>query len=688
LGVQRMMLRKGEGSAYHEVGTLVDERPGEWVVRTADGDTRAFPRAGHMLVVRGGVFHILRVYPEQMPKIFEAHPEAVVEQLLRESREPLLATAIKRKLQDLSLRADAVDATWPRIKGHLDKSSSVEVSKSKPPRYGWRGAHPSNGLLHLLPMEPRSGTTAAGQLRDPDPPGAQADPSAAREEGRSVQSSSAEESPTEAETPAPSTPAQVTPAEAPPSAGEPPSHSQVASLVRRLGGPADVADAEAVARRLLECGKGLATASEDDLQALFEVPQPERSTAVALLATLPKKSRILDGSRSPLDNQAAAAFVELVIGEVGRAEPKLRRELAAPALAFVDRLLMPQEPAGLPVHLLARLVIALATQVPGATVRLRDRATALIAESLRKSPAADTDVWFASDVRALARATQDLPLEKRSGRSLFLAALYNASPGVAQDPMWWADVSMKELAQASTGPLAVALNDETIGRTFVAPVVRSFVDSASTRGALAQVVGAPVELARHLSDEMLRQLWDRAASTDNLADQWLSALSSEAELEHLRHSTDKATANFERSNAKLASSIEKIRGLEAELDRLHQELRAMRQETHVASEAHDRQVKLDVVTALANLALSVVHSPEARNDAALMQTVDYITGREGLDKLEAAGAEVTFRPDIHDSMGETISPETPVTVLRPGYTYMTAAETIVLIKAQVGKLGR
>ncbi|QWZ09237.1 hypothetical protein KRR39_05465 [Nocardioides panacis] len=666
---ERIMLRKGRGQRYDEVGAVVRESGKLYTVRKADGTTEDLLLSGHMLVVRGGINHILRIYPHEFPRLFESYPDAVVDQILRELAEPLSAVAIKKKLKGLPLDPDAVDAVWSRLKKRMDSSSDIGVSNAKPPQYQWKGEHPPDGLLsHLsIPLEPRTISTPVA-TPSPDALGQPADVTSG--------------SPSVLEDPHPAKRVSDGSDEVRMRAGTDP--TPLASLVQELGGPSDISGDGQVATRLLECAAAMRTATDEDLKTLLTFEGPSRDTARALLAALPRGARLLGASESPLDDVSAAAVLELVAGELARADDSSREALGVPAVALIERLMTPPQPARLPVSLLVRLVVVLSTHVANPQRELSERLLTILAERLRGESNHASNL-LQDDLRAVARAVGRLPLDARGARSLFIAALFHAQPAVARQPIWWATADFAGLSAAAAGPLSRALSDEVIGQKYVAPVVVAYMEVMSTRRGLAAILGSPPELARHVSGDALRRVWARVSEADEQALVWLDVLTARAEKDGLRASSDRAREDAEVARGLLGSADAKVESLELELDHLDSQLRDLRGQAHEASAAHDRQLKLDVITSLANLAITVLQSPAARADAALVQTIEYITAREGLSPIEAQGADVSFHPAQHDSLGRTIMPGSPVLVLRPGYTYESAGEAIVLIKAHVSQ---
>lgn len=671
---ERIVLVKGPNKSFTELGHLEAESGKLLSVRVADGSVTEVPRTGHVMVARGGINHILRVYPDQMVEVFEAHPTEVADQVLREAAEPQPSATIKKRLQALPVPLEAVDRVWNQIKSHLDRSSLVKVSAEKPKRYSWTGPERPEGLLPFVRRDDAEPAVGGGGTVKPLPSSA-ADPQEPTTEAR--------DAPTTTNAP------QASCEEAEPEPSEavanpsPASEGTLVAKLRRLGGPNDIRTTRDVAQRLLECATLIENSPAEDLAALQTVDEEGRTTAYALLACLPKRHRLRD-QVPPLGEQDTASFAQLVIGELTRVEDSERKVISPSAINFFDWLV--RSPAGdtLPAALISRLIVVLTDQVHDAPPRLVDHTTRVLATALRTAPENQPLPPDESLVR-LARPLRSLALEARGGRALFLATLYRVRPEIARREEWWRGFDFATLSAAATGPLSTTLNDEEVGWQYIRPVVLSFADGVATRRALSELTGAAPELLRHLPSTNYREAWRRVAGVDRTVAGWFEELTSARQLQAAREALDKAETELRLARSERRAAVERAHELDGQVQRATEQLTQMRQAAHANSDAHDRQVKLDVITALANLALTVMQSPAARSDQALMQTIDYMTGREGLEQLELWGAEVPYRPETHDSLGVAIEPGSPVLVLRPGYTYSVGGESVVLIKAHVGK---
>jgi hypothetical protein len=102
------------------------------------------------------------------------------------------------------------------------------------------------------------------------------------------------------------------------------------------------------------------------------------------------------------------------------------------------------------------------------------------------------------------------------------------------------------------------------------------------------------------------------------------------------------------------------------------------------TDAQQRQATLDGVRALAELASEVEEL--AANDASARALVHRVRSRvrlSGLEPIERAGDQVAFDRRRHEPIGAPIAAGATVTVVRPGYTWKSPDEEVLVAKAVV-----
>ena len=103
--------------------------------------------------------------------------------------------------------------------------------------------------------------------------------------------------------------------------------------------------------------------------------------------------------------------------------------------------------------------------------------------------------------------------------------------------------------------------------------------------------------------------------------------------------------------------------------------------------ARDRQPRVDLIRTLAVVIAQVQQSQSATTDAALMRQVQHLSRREGLDPVGQVGETLPFDPAAHEALTPGLSPGTPASVVRCGYTWTHDDEQVILLKAQVVSQG-
>ena len=130
--------------------------------------------------------------------------------------------------------------------------------------------------------------------------------------------------------------------------------------------------------------------------------------------------------------------------------------------------------------------------------------------------------------------------------------------------------------------------------------------------------------------------------------------------------------------------VELVRRALDERDALEARLRAGYQGTREARAALERQIRIDAARAVAEVAMEVEELAAAGADATV--TVERIRGLAKAFELEPigrAGEEVAFRPATHSAIGGYPPNGSMVVVIRPGYSWRTGDDDVLVAKAQV-----
>jgi hypothetical protein len=100
--------------------------------------------------------------------------------------------------------------------------------------------------------------------------------------------------------------------------------------------------------------------------------------------------------------------------------------------------------------------------------------------------------------------------------------------------------------------------------------------------------------------------------------------------------------------------------------------------------AQERQIRIESVRALADVVAEVEELAAAGVAADItLERVRALARASGLDAIGRVGEMTAFAPAWHAPIGSRPSDDSRVTVIRPGYTWRTGAEVVLIHKAQV-----
>ena len=125
-----------------------------------------------------------------------------------------------------------------------------------------------------------------------------------------------------------------------------------------------------------------------------------------------------------------------------------------------------------------------------------------------------------------------------------------------------------------------------------------------------------------------------------------------------------------------------------ERDDLEARLRAEYAGTRTMRAVQERQVRIDAVRALATVVSEVEELAAAGAGAGVTaERVRALAQAFGLAPIGRAGELTAFEPTWHEPIGARPPDDSEVCVIRPGYSWPTGEEDVLLCKAQVAWLG-
>jgi hypothetical protein len=300
--------------------------------------------------------------------------------------------------------------------------------------------------------------------------------------------------------------------------------------------------------------------------------------------------------------------------------------------------------------------------------------------------AMDQDSWknlALQDKSAVAHRITSVPLNATGSRARVLGWIWRNHPADLADEMWWRGVEFEDLAAVATTPLASALESNAIASTVVKPLVVNRLGSATTRRQLLTSLAAPTALARLMDESDVQRAFDRVLREDNIGRAWLVRLRNETRIAELTREVEALTRQTKEMTELLGNAQEAVRLRDDRLHRMEARLGEAAASTNELRESQSRQIRIDVMRALAELCAYVDGAAESQSAQRVRERVRRMAAREGLTPSGVPGRTEPYDPQRHDVIGEPPPPNTPVTVTGIGYTWGEGADEIVLVRAQV-----
>lgn len=120
-----------------------------------------------------------------------------------------------------------------------------------------------------------------------------------------------------------------------------------------------------------------------------------------------------------------------------------------------------------------------------------------------------------------------------------------------------------------------------------------------------------------------------------------------------------------------------------ERDVLEQQARATYESAREARTALERQMRIDAVRSVADIAAEVEELAGRADPGVLVERVRALAKAFDLDPIGHVGDLTAFDPLQHEPIGGQPLDGTPVMIIRPGYSWRTGPHAVLLGKAQV-----
>ncbi|WP_144120864.1 hypothetical protein [Catellatospora sichuanensis] len=695
---QVVIHRPVNGSEPVRVGTVLSRAEGKlnrYLVRWGDGEEEVITAGNRVVVVaRDSLRHLYLVDPAALAAQFAADPKAIVLRLLRESLSPLTAGGARSQLEAYGLPAQAVADAWSAAQRGFAAIPNVAASgKGSGRTYKWvdmarpaataKGDHPGG---HSAPA------TAAGVAPSDIEGAAPAAEVAPPDAEEAAPASAAELAPPDTDEAAPAPAAEVATPDAEAATVAPPAVVAPAAEVapRALSGSlAEVlaeaigvenADVSDLVRHPLRTGARMSGLSKAVIASLLASPH-HRPISVLLLA-LPKHDDMIDGADLP---PADEAVVESLLAGAS-AEISAQRE-PDPACRTAAAWLIRRVSARVAVPGLGSLV-----QVAGfvADGRQPDAAAleAAAGALARLLPQVPPEGRASVDLQGVAAVVACLPWTVKGPRAAVVAAAGRLAPEQVTARMWWAGASLRDLVACAAGPLGAVTSQAAVAEQVLAPLVGRELSTVATRTGLAFLLGLPREFAAQLPADSVAEALRRVAADEPVARGWVQALSGQTRITALEGELARARAEAAAALDTAMAAEAKERELAERYGRLEETVRAQHAHAVKLRASQERQVRIDVVRALAALAAEVEELAVNGSDArVLVERVRGLVAAQDLEAVGAVGERAAFDRQTHEALLDPPEAGSPVDVVRPGYWWRTSGESILVAKALVVATG-
>jgi hypothetical protein len=434
-------------------------------------------------------------------------------------------------------------------------------------------------------------------------------------------------------------------------------------------------------RNPLAAGLAVGSLSEDVLQAAV----PALNRAALILQALPRDSKTIKAidALQLAGPEGATALIDAAEAELrGLESASARAQELRQAKDFLIRRLLSSPSVGL-LSLDTVLRATREMETPKDAAKKGEWVAGVLAAVIG---AMDQDSWknlALQDKSAVARRLTSVPLNATGSRARVLGWIWRNHPADLADEMWWRGVEFDDLAAVATTPLASALESDAIASAIVKPLVVNRLGSATTRRQLLTSLAAPTALARLMDESDVQRAFDRVLREDNIGRAWLVRLRNETRIAELTREVEALTRQTKEMTELLGNAQEAVRLRDDRLHRMEARLGEAAASTNELRESQSRQIRIDVMRALAELCAYVDGAAESQSAQRVRERVRRMAAREGLTPSGVPGRTEPYDPQRHDVIGEPPPPNTPVTVTGIGYTWGEGADEIVLVRAQV-----
>jgi hypothetical protein len=269
------------------------------------------------------------------------------------------------------------------------------------------------------------------------------------------------------------------------------------------------------------------------------------------------------------------------------------------------------------------------------------------------------------------------------GRTGLVAALGHIDEDAIASAEWWTGFDWEALNRVSTGPLAPLLASEQLTSLVRKPVVDGYLSQVTGRKMLAEVIGASSLATDLISPDLMATLFDRAAKQDKTLQTWLSQLRQQARLDSITAENAQLNLDLVRLSNAANSHSEIIRNFEMEISQLRSKIDEIKGQSSGITEREKQQLQIDALRTIAQLAASVEQVIPDEYVGAVLEKLENLLRRHGIEPTSLRGQPASFDPIFHSCPGKRPANGDPVIVGRSGYKWIDKGHEVILLQALV-----
>jgi hypothetical protein len=226
----------------------------------------------------------------------------------------------------------------------------------------------------------------------------------------------------------------------------------------------------------------------------------------------------------------------------------------------------------------------------------------------------------------------------------------------------------------------------TIAGRLIRPAVVKALLTVSSRTRLTFLLGLPREFVASLPTEAVVAAFRRVAAADPTVAGWLAALTRDDRADAVQREVDRLRTELSAAEGRAEAAERRAAELDDRCGQLAEAQRIEYAEVTSVRAAQDRQLQIDIIRAMADLAAEVEEiATNHLESGVIVERVRALVAAQALEPIGLAGAKVSFDPVQHDAIVGAPALGAEVMVIRPGYRWRPTVGEILIQKALVSQ---